>query len=186
MDAKRWTLGVVLAATVGLWGLMEADASPFSSYILSDDLGNIVNGAVPDASEWNDPAADTTATTTTDTSGTTTTDTSGTTTTTTDTSGTTTTTTDTSGTTTTDTSGKSNNGHGNNADGVDSSNPGKGKGGPNGAVDASCTDPSNCVDDETSGGSSGSAATSDGTTTTTTTTDTTSSPGNSGKAKKNK
>lgn len=36
-----------------------------------------------------------------------------------------------------------NNGHGNNLDGVDSSNPGQGKGGPNGAVD-----PSAGVDDE--------------------------------------
>lgn len=36
-----------------------------------------------------------------------------------------------------------NNGHGNNLDGVDSSNPGKGSGGPNGAVD-----PSGGVDDE--------------------------------------
>jgi hypothetical protein len=39
--------------------------------------------------------------------------------------------------------GKNNNGHGNNLDGVDSSNPGAGKGGPNGGVD-----PSNGVDDE--------------------------------------
>jgi len=38
---------------------------------------------------------------------------------------------------------KNNNGHGNNLDGVDSSNPGKGQGGPNGAVD-----PSAGVDDE--------------------------------------
>jgi hypothetical protein len=38
---------------------------------------------------------------------------------------------------------KNNNGHGNNLDGVDSSNPGNGKGGPNGAVD-----PSAGVDDE--------------------------------------
>lgn len=38
---------------------------------------------------------------------------------------------------------KSNNGHGNNLDGVDVSNPGNGNGGPNGAVDASGT-----VDDE--------------------------------------
>jgi hypothetical protein len=38
---------------------------------------------------------------------------------------------------------KNNNGHGNNLDGVDSSNPGKGSGGPNGAVD-----PSGGVDDE--------------------------------------
>jgi hypothetical protein len=44
-------------------------------------------------------------------------------------------------------SGKSNNGHGNNADGVDSSNPGQGGGGPNGAVD-----PSGSVDDEAGGG----------------------------------
>ncbi|MEK7954348.1 hypothetical protein [Luteolibacter soli] len=36
-----------------------------------------------------------------------------------------------------------NNGHGNNLDGVDSSNPGQGKGGPNGAID-----PSGGVDDE--------------------------------------
>jgi hypothetical protein len=38
---------------------------------------------------------------------------------------------------------KSNNGHGNNIDGVDVSNPGKGAGGPNGKVD-----PSGTVDDE--------------------------------------
>lgn len=50
MDAKRWTLGVVLVATVSLWGLVEADASPFASYILSDDLGNLVQGAAPEAS----------------------------------------------------------------------------------------------------------------------------------------
>jgi len=36
-----------------------------------------------------------------------------------------------------------NNGHGNNLDGIDSSNPGKGSGGPNGAID-----PSAGVDDE--------------------------------------
>jgi hypothetical protein len=39
--------------------------------------------------------------------------------------------------------GHPNNGHGNNLDGVDSSNPGKGSGGPNGAVDLSAG-----VDDE--------------------------------------
>ena len=49
-----------------------------------------------------------------------------------------------------DGSGQTNNGHGNNLDGVDSSNPGQGAGGPNGGVDASCTDPSTCVDDEAS------------------------------------
>jgi hypothetical protein len=41
---------------------------------------------------------------------------------------------------------KSNNGHGNNIDGVDSSNPGGGNGGPNGEVD-----PSGTVDDEKKG-----------------------------------
>ena len=44
--------------------------------------------------------------------------------------------------------GKNNNGHGNNADGVDVSNPGEGKGGPNGAVDES-----GAVDDENKGSS---------------------------------
>jgi len=50
--------------------------------------------------------------------------------------------------------GKDNNGHGNNADGVDSSNPGKGKGGPNGAVDESCDGTGDCVDDEIKNGGS--------------------------------
>jgi len=44
--------------------------------------------------------------------------------------------------------GPGNNGNGNNEDGVDSSNPGQGKGGPNGGVDASCTGDGECVDDE--------------------------------------
>jgi hypothetical protein len=52
MKAKRWTLGVVLAAAVSLWGLIEADASPFSSYVLTDDLSNQVNGVAPDGSSW--------------------------------------------------------------------------------------------------------------------------------------
>lgn len=43
---------------------------------------------------------------------------------------------------------KNNNGHGNNLDGVDCSNPGEGDGGPNGTVDVSLTDPSGVVDDE--------------------------------------
>ena len=42
--------------------------------------------------------------------------------------------------------GKNNNGHGNNVDGVDSSNPGGGGGGPNGEID-----PSGGVDDEIKG-----------------------------------
>ena len=48
-------------------------------------------------------------------------------------------------------SGKNNNGHGNNCDGVDSSNPGKGKGGPNGKKNSGA-DPSGDVDDECKGG----------------------------------
>lgn len=54
MKAKRWTLGVVLAAAVSLWGLVEADASPFSSYVLTDDLSNRVHGVAPQASDWGD------------------------------------------------------------------------------------------------------------------------------------
>ena len=46
---------------------------------------------------------------------------------------------------------KSNNGHGNNCDGVDSSNPGKGKGGPTGKKNRG-EDPSDGVDDECKGG----------------------------------
>lgn len=45
--------------------------------------------------------------------------------------------------------GKGNNGHGNNEDGVDSSNPGQGNGGPNGGED-----PSDGVDDEIKGNQS--------------------------------
>jgi len=117
MVAKRWTLGVVLAAAVSLFGLIQADASPFSTYILTDDLGNQVNGSAPEQSEWEtDPGSGTNESEGTDDGS--------------------------------STDGKDNNGHGNNADGVDSSNPGQGKGGPNGAVDESCTDPTNCVDDE--------------------------------------
>ena len=52
--------------------------------------------------------------------------------------------------------GQDNNGHGNNEDGVDSSNPGQGGGGPNGGVDASCDGSGDCVDDESGGGSSSS------------------------------
>jgi hypothetical protein len=95
MDSKRWTLGVVLAATVSLWGLVEADASPFASYILTDDLSNSVNGKAP-----KDPASFT------------------------------------------------NDGHGNNEDGVDSSNKGQGSGGPSGSGDESCPEGGECLDDE--------------------------------------
>jgi hypothetical protein len=94
MKAKRWTLGVVLAAAVSLFGLIQADASPFSSYILSDDMTNTVNGKAP-----KDPAL------------------------------------------------YDNNGHGNNEDGVDLSNPGESKTGE----DTVCADGTVC-DDETGGG----------------------------------
>ena len=46
--------------------------------------------------------------------------------------------------------GHDNNGHGNNTDGVDSSNPGQGGGGPNGQQDPSCSG-STCIDDENGG-----------------------------------
>jgi hypothetical protein len=95
MNAKRWTLGVVLAATVSLWGLVEADASPFASYILTDDLSNSVNGKAP-----KDPASFT------------------------------------------------NDGHGNNEDGVDSSNKGNSKTGE----DTVCADGTVCDDEITSNG----------------------------------
>jgi hypothetical protein len=57
MDIKRWTFGIVLAAAVSLIGLIQADASPFSSFVLSDDLGNRVNGAAPDAGGWDDDSS---------------------------------------------------------------------------------------------------------------------------------
>jgi len=116
MKAKRWTLGVVLAAAVSFWGLVEADASPFSSYILSDDLGNVVNGTAP--------TVDGSATG------------------------------DTNDTDWVVNNVKSNNGHGNNEDGVDSSNPSQGGGGPNGTADESCPEGGVCVDDEAGGGGS--------------------------------
>jgi hypothetical protein len=47
-----------------------------------------------------------------------------------------------------------NHGHGNNDDGVDSSNPGQGNGGPNGGVDESCDGSGACVDDESADGGS--------------------------------
>lgn len=67
--------------------------------------------------------------------------------------------------------GHYNNGHGNNVDGVDVSNPGQGRGGPTG-LNNDGLDPSGSYDDEEKLGSG------DGTTTTTTTT--TTSPGTSG------
>jgi hypothetical protein len=94
MKAKRWTLGVVLVAAVSLWGLVEADASPFATYMLSDDLANAVNAKAP-----KDPAL------------------------------------------------YDNNGHGNNEDGVDSSNQGASKEGE----DTLCADGTYCDDESGSG-----------------------------------
>ena len=110
MEAKRWTLGVVLAAAVSLFGLIQADASPFSTYILSDDLGNRVNGTAPEQGEWeNDsPASD-------------------------------------DGSDGSSSGEKTNNGHGNNADGVDSSNKGNSKAGE----DTLCADGTVCDDEAT-------------------------------------
>jgi len=52
MNTTRWTLGAVLVAAISVWGLTEAGASPFSTWVLSDDLGNQVNGSAPEQSEW--------------------------------------------------------------------------------------------------------------------------------------
>ncbi len=92
MKISRLTIGLGLVAVVGLFGLMEANASPFSMFFLADDLGNRVMGGAPEASEWENDGGDSDG----------------------------------------DTGGgdsdseKNNNGHGNNEDGVDSSNPGNG------------------------------------------------------------
>ena len=102
MKISRLTIGLGLAAVVvGLLGLVEASASPFSMFFLADDLGNRVMGTAPEASEWGDSAGD-----------------------------------------------KNNNGHGNNEDGVDSSNPGNSKA----DEDTNCDDAGNCVDDEMGNG----------------------------------
>ena len=109
MNKTRWTLGVVLAAAVSLWGLVEADASPFSSHILSDDLSNSVNGKAPKENGGASSTGESSS------------------------------------------GGTENDGHGNNADGVDSSN--RGKAGPGDGTDASCPEGGTCVDDELSKGS---------------------------------
>jgi len=139
MEAKRWTLGIVLAAAVSLFGLIQADASPFSSYVLSDDLGNMVRGTAAEASDWDTEADTADESGGADSSG----DASG------DGSG------DGGGDDWTvnnvpDDDGKSNNGHGNNEDGVDSSNKGNSKTGE----DTVCAEDGTVCDDEikTSGG----------------------------------
>ncbi|MGB8332432.1 MAG: hypothetical protein WCE62_20070, partial [Polyangiales bacterium] len=58
MKITRWALGLGLAAAVSLWGLIEADASPFSMFVLADDLSNHVNGSAPEASEWDEEVSD--------------------------------------------------------------------------------------------------------------------------------
>jgi len=105
MKVKRWTLGVVLAAAVSVFGLMEADASPFATYLLSDDIGNQVLGSAAEAGDWGSE----------------------------------------------DGNGNGNNGHGNNEDGVDSSNQGNSKA----DEDTNCDGDGNCVDDEMGTGDSG-------------------------------
>jgi len=132
MKISRLTISLGLAAVVSLFGLIEANASPFSMFFLADDLGNRVTGTAPDASEWEvDGGGD---------SG----DSGG------GDSGA-----DSGGGDSAGDSGKSNNGHGNNEDGVDSSNPGQGNGGPNGAPDESCPEGGECVDDEASNSTRG-------------------------------
>ena len=101
MNKTRWTLGVVLAAAVSLWGLVEADASPFSSHILSDDLSNNVNGKAPKESGGASSTGESSS------------------------------------------GGTENDGHGNNVDGVDSSNKGNSKTGLD-----TCDADGTCVDDE--------------------------------------
>jgi hypothetical protein len=75
-------------------------------FVLSDDLGNTVNGSAPEWEAWEEPAGP-------------------------------------------------NNGHGNNEDGVDSSNEGASADQLGG--DESCDGTGECVDDEAGGGSSGNA-----------------------------
>ncbi|MGB9340523.1 MAG: hypothetical protein WCB63_14830, partial [Polyangiales bacterium] len=58
MRISRWTLGIGLAASVSVWGLVEAGASPFSMYFVADDISNRVSGTVPDASDWDSGGGD--------------------------------------------------------------------------------------------------------------------------------
>lgn len=136
MKAKYWALGFTLVGVASLAGLIQAGATPFSTSILTDDLGNSVNGSAPDPDEWGGSDEDTSGANNGHGNNADGVDSSN--------------------------PGKDNNGHGNNADGVDSSNPGKGKGGPNGAVDESCDGTGECIDDENGGGSTSSGSSSDG------------------------
>ena len=144
MTFTRWTVGIGLVGIVSLWGLMEARASPFAMYTLSDDLSNLVQGTAPEASEWDidgdidDGGGDSGDGESggSDSGGG-------------DSGGG-----DSGVGDSGNGNGNGNNGHGNNADGVDSSNPSNGHGGPNGEADASCLEGSDCVDDEIGSGSS--------------------------------
>jgi hypothetical protein len=127
MKISRLTIGLGLAAVVGLLGLVEASASPFAMFFLADDLGNRVVGAAPEASEWESDGADSGSDTGGGDSG------GG------DSGGGN----NGGGNNGGGDSAKSNNGHGNNEDGVDSSNPGNSKTGED-------LDPA--VDDEMSKG----------------------------------
>ncbi|MDH3652915.1 MAG: hypothetical protein OEN21_01475 [Myxococcales bacterium] len=163
MKISRLTIGLGLAAVVSLLGLVEANASPFSMFFLSDDIGNRVRATAPDASEWENDGGDSDSDTGGGESGS-------------DTG---------SGTNGGGNSGggsddgggdnagdgdseKNNNGHGNNEDGVDSSNPGNGgdnNGHGNNEDGVDSSNPGNSkagqdsdptVDDEMSKGDSGS------------------------------
>ena len=155
MNTTRWISGAVLVGAVSVWGLTEVGASPFSTWILSDDLGNRVQASAPEQSEWEtDPGTGSNESGDSEDGSATDGDGSG------------------GGNnghgnnedgvdSSNPGGGKDNNGHGNNADGVDSSNPGQGKGGPNGEVDESCDGTGECVDDEikNAGGDTGSEET---------------------------
>jgi hypothetical protein len=139
MNKTRWTLGVVLAATVSLWGLVEADASPFSSYILSDDLGNMVRGSAAEASPWDEGSGSEDTEGSADSGDT---NNGGA-----DSGGSASGGGDSGGASSTGESasgGTENDGHGNNTDGVDSSNKGNSKTGE----DTNCDADGICVDDE--------------------------------------
>ena len=123
MKISRLTIGLGLAAVVGLFGLVEANASPFSMFFLADDLGTTsVAQPLRRANGTTRPV-------------------------------------------TPRRPGSGNNGHGNNEDGVDSSNPGhdnNGHGNNEDGVDSgnpgnskanedtNCDADGNCVDDEMS------------------------------------
>lgn len=118
MKLNRWIAGLGAIAAIGLIGLVNADASSFAMTVVADDLSN----AVRQDSNYVPPGKSGGSLGGVETSE--------------------------RGVPGSDVRVKDNNGHGNNIDGVDSSNKGQGKGGPNGGVDQSCDGSGNCVDDE--------------------------------------